>query len=314
MKEPHMDPHTEKFMISAEDAGRRLDTVLAELMPDISRSAIQKLFLSGNVTLDGDVCREKKIKAAAGTEVGVLMPELRSAETEAEDIPLNIIYEDEDLMVIDKPRGMVVHPAPGNERGTLVNAALYHVGESLRRVGDAARPGVVHRIDKDTSGLLVMAKSQAAFEGLSAMFRTHDIERRYSAIVYGGFKEDEGRIEAPIGRDPRNRLRRAVGGAAARGAVTEWRVTERIGDFTLIEARLRTGRTHQIRVHMAYIGHPLLGDHVYGPRRDRLRVGGQVLHAGVLGFRHPLTGEELRFVSPLPQYFREALVKVRRLR
>lgn len=230
---------------------------------------------------------------------------------QAEDIPLDIVYEDDDLLVVDKPRGMVVHPAVGNESGTLVNALMFHCKDRLSSINGVIRPGIVHRIDKDTSGLLVVAKNDIAHELLSQQLADHSITRKYEALVFDNLKQDEGTVEAPIGRDPKNRLRQAVTWQNSKNAVTHWKVLERFGAYTLIEARLETGRTHQIRVHMAYIRHPLVGDQVYGPKKQPFNVCGQLLHAKILGFVHPKTGEYMEFESKKPAIFYETLVKIR---
>ena len=301
-----------ELTVAEEMSGKRLDSVLAGMMPEYSRSFIQKLFENGSITVGGDPCSEKKRKAAAGDIVEITIPQPERLEVEAEDIPLDIVYEDDELLVVDKPAGMVVHPAPGNHSGTLVNALMYHCGDALSSINGVIRPGIVHRIDKDTSGLLMVAKTDRAHNALSAQLAEHSITRRYKAIVYSNIKEDEGTVDKPIGRDPGNRLRNAVVYTNSKNAVTHYRVLERFGGFTLVEAVLETGRTHQIRVHMAYIRHPLLGDTLYGPAKNRYGVKRQMLHAGVLGFVHPVTGEYMEFNSPLPQDFEDVLAKLRK--
>lgn len=301
-----------ELTVAEEMSGKRLDSVLAGMMPEYSRSFIQKLFENGSITVGGDPCSEKKRKAAAGDIVEITIPQPERLEVEAEDIPLDIVYEDDELLVVDKPAGMVVHPAPGNHSGTLVNALMYHCGDALSSINGVIRPGIVHRIDKDTSGLLMVAKTDRAHNALSAQLAEHSITRRYKAIVYSNIKEDEGTVDKPIGRDPRNRLRNAVVYTNSKNAVTHYRVLERFGGFTLVEAVLETGRTHQIRVHMAYIRHPLLGDTLYGPAKNRYGAKRQMLHAGVLGFVHPVTGEYMEFNSPLPQDFEDVLAKLRK--
>ena len=299
------------FQIEEESKGTRVDRVLSLLLTESSRSYIQKLIEKGNVKIDGTVCAAKNYKVSAGQKVELIMPEAEELKVEAEDIPLHIVYEDEDVLVVDKPAGMVVHPGAGNYHGTLVNGIMYHCGERLSSINGVIRPGIVHRIDKDTSGLLMIAKNNMAHESLSAQLAEHSITRRYIALVYGNFAEEEGVIDQPIGRDPSNRLRMAVTPSHSKNAVTHWKVLERFGNYTLIEARLETGRTHQIRVHMAYIRHPLAGDTVYGPKRQKLTEEGQLLHARVLGFRHPHTGEYLEFESPLPERFVRILKRLR---
>lgn len=301
-----------ELTVDEEMSGKRLDSVLAGMMPEYSRSFIQKLFENGSITVGGDPCSEKKRKAAAGDIVEITIPQPERLEVEAEDIPLDIVYEDDELLVVDKPAGMVVHPAPGNHSGTLVNALMYHCGDALSSINGVIRPGIVHRIDKDTSGLLMVAKTDRAHNALSAQLAEHSITRRYKAIVYSNIKEDEGTVDKPIGRDPGNRLRNAVVYTNSKNAVTHYRVLERFGGFTLVEAVLETGRTHQIRVHMAYIRHPLLGDTLYGPAKNRYGAKRQMLHAGVLGFVHPVTSEYMEFNSPLPQDFEDVLAKLRK--
>ena len=301
-----------ELTVAEEMSGKRLDSVLAGMMPEYSRSFIQKLFENGSITVGGDSCSEKKRKAAAGDIVEITIPQPERLEVEAEDIPLDIVYEDDELLVVDKPAGMVVPPAPGNHSGTLVNALMYHCGDALSSINGVIRPGIVHRIDKDTSGLLMVAKTDRAHNALSAQLAQHSITRRYKAIVYSNIKEDEGTVDKPIGRDPGNRLRNAVVYTNSKNAVTHYRVLERFGGFTLVEAVLETGRTHQIRVHMAYIRHPLLGDTLYGPAKNRYGAKRQMLHAGVLGFVHPVTGEYMEFNSPLPQDFEDVLAKLRK--
>ena len=301
-----------ELTVAEEMSGKRLDSVLAGMMPEYSRSFIQKLFENGSITVGGDPCSEKKRKAAAGDIVEITIPQPERLEVEAEDIPLDIVYEDDELLVVDKPAGMVVHPAPGNHSGTLVNALMYHCGDALSSINGVIRPGIVHRIDKDTSGLLMVAKTDRAHTARSAQLAEHSITRRYKAIVYSNIKEDEGTVDKPIGRDPGNRLRNAVVYTNSKNAVTHYRVLERFGGFTLVEAVLETGRTHQIRVHMAYIRHPLLGDTLYGPAKNRYGAKRQMLHAGVLGFVHPVTGEYMEFNSPLPQDFEDVLAKLRK--
>lgn len=254
----------------------------------------------------------KKFKASEGDEVEIRIPEPERLDVKAEDIPLDIIYEDSDLLIVNKPAGMVVHPAPGNYSGTLVNALMYHCGDNLSSINGVIRPGIVHRIDKNTSGLLMVAKTDKAHSELSHQLAEHSITRRYRAIVYNNIKEDEGTVDRPIGRDPKNRLRNAVTDINSKNAVTHYKVLERFGKFTFVEARLETGRTHQIRVHMAYMKHPLLGDDLYGPAGNKLGVKRQMLHAGILGFVHPSTGEYMEFESPLPDDFTGVLEKLRK--
>ena len=304
------------FEITNEYEGVRLDSVLAELIEELSRSQIQKLFSDGKVKINGAVSTSKKYQAKTGDIIDVEINDAPKDAIVGEDIPLNIVYEDHDYLVLHKDKGVVVHPGVGNESGTLVNGIINHLGEDflaeMREICSPERPGVVHRIDKDTTGLLVFAKTRDAFQSLSRQFKEHSISRRYKALVYNNFKEDQGRIDLPIGRNPKNRLKRAVNGIDPKPAVTNYVVIERMGKYNLIDAYLETGRTHQIRVHMSHIGHPVVGDPMYGPRRDTLSAGGQMLHAELLGFQ-TLSGDKLEFQSPLPKQFLNVLDKARRL-
>ena len=288
-----------------------MDRWLAEVCGDLSRSQIQALIEDGKVSAGGRPVNKKE-KAVPGMVVEVVLPDPQPIEAVPQNIPLEIVYEDPSLLVVNKPKGMVVHPAPGNPDGTLVNALLYHCAGQLSGIGGAIRPGIVHRIDKDTSGLLVVAKTDAAHQALSDQMSVHAIHRVYHAVVYGNLREDEGFVEAPIGRDPRDRKKMAVTPVNSKYAYTGWRVLERFGNFTYIACQLKTGRTHQIRVHMASIGHPLAGDPVYGPRNCIRSLGGQCLHAKELGFTHPATGEWMRFDSELPGWFQEYLIRLRK--
>ena len=300
-----------QFSISREDAGKRLDAVLAALLEDYSRSYVVKCIEAGRVTRNGALCTVKKTELAEGDEI-VLTPEPPKAlEAEPEPMELDVVYEDDDLLVVNKPRGLVVHPAAGNRTGTLVNGLLYHCRGRLSSINGVVRPGIVHRIDKDTSGLLVVAKTDRAHQGLSEQLQTHSMIRAYRALVVGCLKEDRGTVDRPLGRDPKNRLRFACTGDG-KHAVTHWQVLEPFGSrFTFVECRLETGRTHQIRVHMASIGHPLAGDPLYGVR-DGLGAKGQLLHAYQLGFVHPITGEHMLFEAPLPADFEQTLQKLRK--
>lgn len=254
----------------------------------------------------------KKEKAAEGDVIQIEIPEPEKIEVEAENIPIDIVYEDDDVLVVNKPAGMVVHPAPGNYTGTLVNALMYACGDNLSSINGVIRPGIVHRIDKDTSGLLMIAKNDKAHASLSEQLSVHSITRKYNAIVYNNIKEDEGTIDEPIGRDPKNRLKNAVVYSNSKRAVTHYKVLERFGKFTLIEASLETGRTHQIRVHMSHIKHPLLGDVLYGPAKNKEGALRQMLHAKVLGFVHPSKGKYMEFSSLLPDDFTKVMENLRR--
>ncbi len=296
------------IQITAQESGERIDALLARQESIRSRSAAARLLQDGLVTLRGAAVR-KNYKTAAGDVFAVTLPDAAPARAEAQDIPLDVVYEDGDVIVVNKPRGMVVHPAPGHPDGTLVNALLAHCGDTLSGVGGELRPGIVHRIDKDTSGLIIAAKNDRAHEALSAQLKDRSLSRIYDAVCHGGFHQDEGTVDAPIGRDPRNRQRMAVTEKNSRPAVTHWQVLARYGRYTYIRCRLETGRTHQIRVHMAHTGHPLLGDTVYGGRRDK-GMDTQCLHARGLKFIHPATGERMEFWTELPDWFRQVLSRL----
>ena len=296
--------------LRAETSGQRLDVFLAAAVPELTRSAAQRLLEQGNVTLDGAPLK-KNARTEAGAEYELSLPELRETELVAQDIPLDVVYEDADVLVVNKPKGLVVHPAAGHEDGTLVNALLHRCGESLSGINGEKRPGIVHRIDMDTSGLLIVAKNDFAHRSLSDQLKDHTLRRTYECIVRGGFREDSGTVNAPIGRDPRDRKRMAVTERNSRPAVTHWTVLARYGQYTHLQCRLETGRTHQIRVHMAYINHPIAGDPLYGVRRPELGLTSQCLHARALTFRHPRTGEEITVTCPLPEEFERALEKLK---
>lgn len=301
----------ERYIVSAEEVGTRIDVLLAERF-SVTRTAAARLLDEGAATVNEKTVA-KNYKLREGDAVLLTLPPVKDVETKAEDIPLTIVYEDEDIAVIDKPKGMVVHPAAGNEEGTLVNALLYHMGDRLSGIGGERRPGIVHRIDKDTSGLLVIAKNDFAHTVLSDGLKTHSIDREYMAVAIGGFKEDSGTVHKPIGRNPRDRKKMAVV-ADGRDAITHYTVAERFAGYTLLAVKLETGRTHQIRVHMSSVGHPLLGDTVYGGKSNlKMHLEGQTLHAYRLTLTHPRTGEKMTFESPLPAYFTELLDKLRRL-
>ena len=290
--------------LECETGGVRLDAFVAE-NTDLSRNAVATLCEKEAVTVNGNPAK-KNAKLKSGDNVAVALPEPEETDIVAEDIPLDIVYEDGDLLVVNKPKGMVVHPAVGNPDGTLVNALLYHCGASLSGINGVIRPGIVHRIDKDTSGLLIVAKNDNAHNFLAEQIKEHSFSREYEAIVYGNIKEDSGTVNAPIGRHPVDRKKMAVTEKNSRFAITHWRVLRRFGEFTHVRLILETGRTHQIRVHMASIGHPVAGDAVYGPKKVIERLGGQCLHAKYIKFVHP-NGEELEFESQLPSYFTDYL-------
>lgn len=299
---------SEPLVFSVQEPVKRLDKWLSEQMEDMTRSAVQGLIEAGLVTCNGKTL-SKSAALSVGDEVTVVLPELKQPEIVAQDIPLEIVYEDKDLLVVNKPKGMVVHPAPGNPEGTLVNALLFHCGNSLSGINGVARPGIVHRIDKDTSGLLIVAKSDFAHVRLAEQIKVHSFLRRYQAVVYGNIKEDTGTVNLPIGRHPVERKKMAVlqNASGSRSAVTHFEVIQRLQGFTHLCLRLETGRTHQIRVHMAALGHPVAGDPVYGPKKVITSLQGQCLHAGEIGFVHPRTEQWLEFTSPLPSYFTEFL-------
>lgn len=299
-----------EWIAAPEDAGARLDAFLAGKM-EKTRSSVQKLIEEENVRLNGAPAA-KNARLREGDRVEATEPPPEVLDVKPQNIPLDIVYEDQDLLVVNKPKGMVVHPAAGNPDGTLVNALLFHCGDSLSGINGVIRPGIVHRIDKDTSGLLIVAKSDRAHQSLAEQIAVHSFTRIYNAVVYGVVKEEEGTVSAPIGRHPTDRKRMAVLSSGGREAVTHYRVLERFPGFTLVECRLETGRTHQIRVHMAHIGHPVAGDPVYGPKKCITELQGQCLHARVIGFIHPVTGEYLEFDSGLPPYFERFLEKLRR--
>lgn len=298
------------FLVSQETAGTRVDKLLAYSMDGFTRSGIQHLLSEGNVTC-GAKPITKNYKCREGDEIKVFVPDAKPLDIEAQDIPLDIVYEDEYLLVVDKPKGMVVHPANGNYDGTLVNALMHHCGDSLSGINGVIRPGIVHRIDKDTSGLLIVAKTDAAHIGLAEQIKEHSFTRAYEAVVYGNIKDDEGTICQPIGRNPKDRKKMAVVYTNSKPATTHYKVIQRFGSFTHIRCVLETGRTHQIRVHMAFIGHPIAGDSVYGPKKVITELNGQCLHAKQIGFVHPITNEYMEFESDLPEYFTKFLTKLK---
>ena len=297
-----------KLEIIAKEGGDRIDALLAREETIRSRNAAVRLLEEGRVTKNGQPLR-KNYRVQAGDVFQVVIPAPEEMEALPQDIPLDIVYEDGDVIVVNKPRDLVVHPAPGHPDGTLVNALLAHCGDTLSGVGGVMRPGIVHRIDKDTSGLLIVAKNDMAHTALSDQLKDRSLSRTYDCIVHGNFREDRGTVNAPIGRDPRNRQRMAVTEKNSRPAVTHWEVLARYGKYTYVRCKLETGRTHQIRVHMAYTGHPLLGDTVYGGRRDK-GLETQCLHARGLRFVHPATGESVELWTELPDWFQAAKDKL----
>ena len=301
-----------ELVLSEREEGIRLDKVLAERLPDLTRTAIQRLLEEELVLINGKPAAKNR-KGRAGDSVAVRIPDPEPLCLQAENVPLDIVYEDDDLLVVNKPQGMVVHPAPGNYQGTLVNALLAHCGNSLSGINGVIRPGIVHRIDKDTSGLLMVAKNDFAHQGLARQIKEHSFRREYEAVVAGRMKQESGVVNAPIGRHPIDRKKMAVTEKNSKEAVTYFRVIAEYPGYTHIRLRLETGRTHQIRVHMAYLGHPVAGDPVYGPQKPDLGLKGQCLHARLIGFVHPRDGRYLEFESPLPDYFARLLIKLEQL-
>jgi len=301
------------YIIDDEQAGIRIDKLISNQNEGLTRNHIQNLIGQGHITVNQKQVKTN-YKVKAGDQICIQLPEPEDIHIEPEDIPLDIVYEDEDLLVINKPKGMVVHPAAGHYSGTLVNAVMYHCRENLSSINGVLRPGIVHRIDMDTTGLLVVCKNDLAHNSLAEQLKVHSITRKYQAIVYGTFKEPTGTIDRPIGRHPVDRKKQAIDVRNGRQAVTHYRVLETFGDkYSLIECQLETGRTHQIRVHMASIQHPLLGDTVYGPNKNPYHLQGQALHAGTLGFNHPRTGEYMEFTKEPPEYFQTLINKLRKL-
>lgn len=301
----------ELFIVESYE-GERIDRYLAEAMPDYSRAYIQKLIKTQNVLVNQEPVKAS-YKLLIGDRLEITLPDVKEPDIAAEDIPLDILYEDSDIIIVNKPKQMVVHPAPGHLSGTLVNALMYHCRQELSGINGIMRPGIVHRIDMDTTGSLVACKNDKAHQCLAEQLKEHSMKRVYTAVVHGNIRDDEGTVDSPVGRHPTERKRMSTHAKNGRKAVTHYKVLERFGEYTLIQCELETGRTHQIRVHMASIGHPLLGDSVYGPRKcpfSRLLVG-QTLHAGTLGLVHPKTGEYLEVEAPLPEYFQQLLEVLR---
>ena len=297
-----------ELFVTEDISGDRIDKFLSEQCEELSRSFLQKLLKAGEIFVNG-----KPVKASYrvldGDSILFEVPEATEPEILPEDIPLDIVYEDHDVILVNKPKGMVVHPAAGHYSHTLVNALMYHCREDLSGINGVLRPGIVHRIDMDTTGILIACKNDLAHNSIAAQLKEHSITTRYEAIVHGVLKDEEGTVDAPIGRNPQDRKKMCINHQNGKHAVTHYRVLKRFHDFTHIECRLETGRTHQIRVHMASIGHPLLGDAVYGPSKCPYKLQGQTLHAGVLGFVHPRSGEYMEFRAPRPEYF-ERLLKI----
>ncbi len=298
-----------ELIIDSSVAGERLDKAVSLLCDNISRNLAQGLIEDGNILVNDKVAN-KKTTLKVGDYVTVNLPDLKELDVTPENIPLDIVYEDEHLLVVNKPKGMVVHPAAGNYNGTLVNALLYHCGNSLSGINGVIRPGIVHRIDKDTSGLLIVAKTDAAHNGLAEQIKEHSFKREYRTIVVGNIKDDSGTIDAPIGRHPKDRKKQAVTDKNSRNAITHYEVLQRFNGFTFLRVILETGRTHQIRVHMSYRGNPVAGDTVYGNAKKTYGLEGQCLHAAVIGFIHPITKEYLEFESDLPDYFTDFLKRI----
>lgn len=292
-------------------SGLRLDVFLAERAEGLTRSRIQKLIAEGNITVNGGLAKANA-KLKSGDEIEVFLPEPKETAIVAEAILLDIVYEDKHMLVVNKPQGMVVHPAAGNFSGTLVNALMAHCGDNLSGINGELRPGILHRIDKDTSGLLLVAKDDRAHLGLSEQIKEHSLTREYFCLVHGRIKADSGTIDAPIGRDEKDRKKMTITEKNSRNAVTHFYVEERFDKYTFVRCRLETGRTHQIRVHMSKNGHPIVGDAVYGRRKEEFKLSGQLLHAYKVGYIHPISGEYMEFEREVPEYFKEVLETLRR--
>lgn len=297
--------------IDVSVAGTRLDVFLTEYFKDLTRSRIQKLIADGEVTVNQSATKANT-KLKIGDVVEVNIPKPKETQLQAEEIPLDIVYEDKHMLVVNKPQGMVVHPAAGNYCGTLVNALMAYCGDNLSGINGEIRPGILHRIDKDTSGLLLVAKDDKAHLGLSEQIKAHSLTREYICLVHGRIKEDSGTIDAPIGRDPKDRKKMTITHKNSKNAVTHFFVLERFEKYTLVKCRLETGRTHQIRVHMSKNGHPIVGDPVYGRKKEEFKLKGQLLHAWKVGFIHPITGEYMEFEREVPEYFEGVLESLRR--
>lgn len=295
-----------EYHVTEQDQGMRIDQFLCKYQPDVSRSAIQKWIKDGNVLVQGKTCKAN-YRINKEDTIALFVPEPVEVSIQPQDIPLDILYEDKDLLIVNKPKGMVVHPAPGHPDGTLVNAIMYHCKESLSGINGEIRPGIVHRIDQDTTGSLIVCKNDQAHIKIAEQIKVHSINRIYRGIVIGHPAEDEGLVHAPIGRNPNDRKKMAINEKNGKDAITHYRLLKRFKDYSYMEFKLETGRTHQIRVHMASIGHPLLGDVLYGPKKCPYKLQGQTLHAAVIGFVHPTSGEYLEVEAPLPDYFKYLL-------
>ena len=297
------------FLIEEDQAGERIDKFLSESLPDLSRSYIQKLIKDEQVAVNHKIVKAN-YKLNTGDQLNLVVPELKEPDIVPEDIPIDILYEDSDLLIINKPKGMVVHPSAGHYSGTLVNALMYYCKNDLSGINGVMRPGIVHRIDMDTTGSLLVCKNDFTHNDIAEQLKVHSITRVYHAIVHGLVKNDKGTIDAPIGRHPIDRKKMSINYKNGKEAITHYKVLQRFNNYTYIECQLETGRTHQIRVHMASIGHPLLGDFVYGPSKAPAKLQGQTLHAKIIGVKHPRTGEYLEVDAPLPEYFENLLKKL----
>lgn len=297
--------------LKVDTSGKRLDVFIAESMADLTRSRVQRLIAEGNIKVNG-LNAKANTRLKAGDVVEAIIPEPKELSIAAQEIPLDIVYEDNHMLVVNKPQGMVVHPAAGNYEGTLVNALMAYCGDNLSGINGVLRPGILHRIDKDTSGLLLVAKDDKAHIGLSQQIKEHSLTREYICLVHGKIKTDSGTIDAPIGRDEKNRKKMTITQKNSRSAVTHFFVLERFDKYTLVKCRLETGRTHQIRVHMSKNGHPIVGDIVYGRKKEEFKTNGQLLHAFKVGYIHPVSGEYMEFTRPLPEYFETVLENLRR--
>lgn len=301
----------DSIVLKAEAGGERIDRFLCENLADLSRSYIQKLLKEEKICVNGNAVKAN-YKLKSGDQILIEIPDPEIPDILPENIPLQILYEDDDILVVNKPKGMVVHPAPGHYTQTLVNAVMYHCGERLSGINGVMRPGIVHRIDMNTTGSLLVCKNDRAHQIMADELKDHNITRRYHAVVHGNIKEECGIVDKPIGRHPTDRKKMSTRSTNGRNAVTHYKVLERFGDYTYIECELETGRTHQIRVHMSSIGHPILGDDIYGPSKCPFKLQGQTLHAKILGIHHPATGEYMEFDAPLPEYFVNLLDMLRR--